>query len=386
MAEQIATLAARADNAVRIATVPDGGGVWADPLEDGSRAPTVLVVDQNATNRKLLRVLLRPLNCVVLEAARPSSALSILESEQIDLVVTEIVSPEIDGLELCRRLKSRRSTRLIPILILTSVPGVEYEVAGMESGADEFLTKPLPPPVIRTRVRALLRNKRLLDSLDEAESILFGLAQSVEHRDRCTGAHCGRLAAYSVALGRSLGLGQNDLLALYRGGYLHDIGKIGVSDAVLFKRAPLNEEEWREMRTHTLRGEEICRPMRSLAPVLPVIRSHHEKWDGSGYPDGLCGDAIPLLARILQIADIYDALTTERPYKLALPHNEAVCILSEEARRGWRDPRLVSAFLDLTRSGPPRMDVVPGLEAAIHAGATTSLIHLSQRVARAARA
>jgi putative two-component system response regulator len=326
---------------------------------------------------------LRPLNCAVLEAARPSKALEIIESRKVDLVVTEILCPEINGLELCRRLKSRRSTRLIPILILTSVPGVEYEVAGMESGADEFLTKPLPPPVIRTRIRALLRNKRLLDSLDEAESILFGLAQSVEHRDECTGAHCTRLATYSVALGRAMGLEPCDLVTLHRGGYLHDIGKIGVSDAVLFKRTALNEEEWREMRTHTVRGTEICRPMRSLAPVLPIIRSHHEKWDGTGYPDGLSGEDIPLLARILQIADIYDALTTERPYKEALPHEDAVRILLDEVRQGWRDPRLVTAFVELAAGGPPAVARAADFDSLHHAGATASLLNLSNHVARA---
>src|SRR5579862_1578413 len=205
----------------------------------------------------------------ILEAARPSAALGILEREKVDLVVVDLVMPEMSGPEFCHLLKSERRTQLIPILMMTSVQGSENEVAGIESGADEFLIKPLQPTVARTRIRAMLRNKALIDSLEEAETILFALAQSVEHRDKYTGMHCERLAAYSIALGQALGLSRPDQLSLYRGGYLHDIGKISIPDAILFKRGLLTDEEWQSMRQHTLRGEEICRPMKTLAPVLP---------------------------------------------------------------------------------------------------------------------
>ena len=209
------------------------------------------------------------------------------------------------------------------------------------------MLKPLRPALVRTRVSTMLRHKALMDSLEEAETILFALAQSVEHRDRYTGLHCERLASYSIALAHALGLPKQEQLALFRGGYLHDIGKIGIPDAILFKRGLLTEEEWETMRQHTIRGEEICRPMKTLAPVLPIIRSHHERWDGSGYPDGLAGEEIPLLARILQVADIYDALTTARPYKPAFSHDRAMAIMLEEARRGWRDPELVPLFAEV---------------------------------------
>jgi len=195
----------------------------------------------------------------------------------------------------------------------------------------------------------MLRNKALVDSLEEAETILFALAQSVEQRDKYTGLHCERLAAYSIALGQALGLPKQDQLALYRGGFLHDIGKIGIPDVILFKRGLLSDEEWQTMRLHTIRGEEICRPMKTLSPVLPIIRSHHERWDGSGYPDGMAGEEIPLLARILQVADIYDALTTARPYKPAFSHQHAIEIMMEEARRGWRDPELVPLFAEVSQ-------------------------------------
>jgi len=257
--------------------------------------------------------------------------------------------PGMSGPDFCRVLKADRRTHLIPILMTTGVQGAESEIAGIDSGADDFLLKPLKPALVRTRIRRMLRNKALTDSLDEAETILFALAKSVEARDNYTGLHCERLAAYSIRLGQALGVSKADQLALYRGGYLHDIGKVSIPDAILFKRGVLSNEEWLVMRQHTLRGEEICRPMKSLAPVLPIIRSHHERWNGSGYPDGLRGEEIPLLARILQVADIYDALTTARSYKPAFSHQHALEIMLEEAGRGWRDPELIPLFAEVTR-------------------------------------
>ncbi|MGH9675420.1 MAG: HD-GYP domain-containing protein, partial [Bryobacteraceae bacterium] len=169
------------------------------------------------------------------------------------------------------------------------------------------------------------------------------------------------LAQYSVALGTALGLSQPQLLALHRGGYLHDIGKVCIPDSILFKKGPLNEEEWIIMRSHTVKGEEICRPMKSLASVLPIIRNHHERWDGTGYPDGIKGEKISLLARILQIADVYDALTTARPYKPAQPSEEALQILEDEVRRGWRDPELVPLFQQVCLNDKVRLDTpAPG--------------------------
>lgn len=184
-------------------------------------------------------------------------------------------------------------------------------------------------------------------AIDPTESILFALAQAVEQRDHQTAGHCERLAFVGVALGMALGLDRPQLLTLYRGGYLHDIGKVGIPDSILFKPGKLTAQEWVTMRSHATRGEEICRPLASLQPVLPIIRHHHERWDGSGYPDGLSGDQIPLLARIVQVADIYDALISPRPYKPALSRAEALRIMSEETERGWRDPEVVGLFLQL---------------------------------------
>ncbi|MGB9612304.1 MAG: HD-GYP domain-containing protein [Bryobacteraceae bacterium] len=317
--------------------------------------PTILVADAQEINRRVLRAMLRCQPYRVLEASSDQEAFQLLEREKVELVVLDLMIPDEGALAFCRRLKSRRETRLIPILVMTSVQGVENEIAGLESGADEFLTKPLHPAVVRTRIAAMLRQKAAIDSLEEAEGILFALARAIEQRDSCTSMHCERLALISLALGLALDLDQSELLALYRGGFLHDIGKVSVPDAILNKPGPLTEEEWRIMRAHTIHGEAICRPLKTLAPVLPIIRHHHERWDGSGYPDGLRGEQIPLLARILQIADIFDALTSERPYKPALPVSEALAVLDEEARRGWRDPALVNLFRRLCTSeaGPP---------------------------------
>lgn len=326
-----------------------GASDWEHALDDAASTPTILIVDGSELNRRLLKGILKASNYRILEAARPSHAFAILETEKIDLAIPDLVMPEMSGIEFCAMLKAERRTQLLPILMTTSVQGVETEVAGLESGADEFLIRPLMPTLVRVRVRTLLRNKALIDSLEEAEAILFALAQAVEHRDRYTGMHCERLAAYGMALARTIGLPKADLQALFRGGYLHDIGKISVPDRILFKRGLLTDQEWEVMRQHTVRGEEICKGMKSLAPVLPIIRSHHERWDGTGYPDGLRGEEIPLLARIIQVADIYDALTTARPYKPAMPHEQAIAIMLEEAQRGWRDPELVPLFAEISR-------------------------------------
>lgn len=354
------------------------GPRWDSILEYSAQAPTLLIIDELDLNRRLLKAMLKSSAYRILEAKRPSEGFAIMEREKVDLVVVDQMMPEMSGTDFCQLLKNDRRTQLIPVLVTTSIQGVDNEVAGFESGADEFLIKPLRPALVRTRIRSMLRNKALTDSLEEAETILFALAQSVEHRDRYTGLHCERLASYGIVLAQALGLSRREQLALYRGGFLHDIGKIAIPDAILFKRGLLTENEWQVMRLHTIRGEEICRPMKTLAPVLPIIRSHHERWDGSGYPDGLRGEEIPLLARILQVADIYDALTTARPYKPAFSHHHAIEMMLEEARRGWRDPELVPLFAEVAgRSVTPGEVFRPGSE-----GMQESLVNMRRQLAK----
>jgi putative two-component system response regulator len=303
-------------------------------LWDSTHTPTILLVDNADVSR-------------IIEAHRATEAIAELEKQQVDLIILDLMLPEVNGADFCRWLKSNRKTQLIPVVMMTSVQGIESEIMGISAGADEFLLKPLAPALVRTRIHSLLRHKAAIDSLEEAETILFALAQAVEQRDKHTGDHCQRIATYSVALGLSLGLSRQELVALYRGGYLHDIGKIAVPDAILFKKGSLTEAEWEVMRAHTTKGEEICRPMKSLSMVLPIIRNHHERWDGTGYPDGLSGEQIPLLARVLQVADVYDALTSERPYKRSFSHQESIEILKQEADKGWRDSALVGLFEEM---------------------------------------
>lgn len=320
----------------------------APPWLEAGKTGKLLLIDSQEINRRLLKSMLRSAgNYEFFEAASGAAALRIIDEHSIDLIIVDLMMPDISGPDLCRRVKASPRNSLLPILIITNMQGVEHEVLGIEAGADEYLTKPLHPSVLRARVRALLRNKSAIDSLDQAETILFALAQAVEARDSYTAEHCQRLATYSVALGVALGLSRPELVALYRGGFLHDIGKVSIPDSILHGQHRLTPEEWHVMQQHTIRGEEICRPMKSLAPVLPIIRSHHEKWDGSGYPDGLAGENIPLLARIMQIVDIFDALITERTYKPAFSIEKATAVLEEEVAKGWRDPELASLFISL---------------------------------------
>ncbi len=346
---------AEPENAIR--ELPQGphASAWdfrlADVLVDDHQ-PAVLLVDASSVNRRVVRGVLKDEGYRILESSQAAEALELLHHQPIDLVVLDLMMPEVSGLDFCRAIKQDRETRWVPVLILSSVQGDESEIAGIASGADEFLVQPLRPELLRTRVRAMLRHKSAIDSLEEAENILFTLAQAVEYRDRRTFGHCQRLADLSVTLGIALDLPNNQLLALHRGGYLHDIGKISVPDAILFKPGPLTPEEWTVMRMHTVRGEEIWRSARTLSDVLPIIRQHHECRDGSGYPDRLKGDRIPRTARVLQIADIFDALTSVRPYKPVLPAAESLPTLEAEAGRGWSDQSLVRLLRRLCELSP----------------------------------
>ncbi len=316
-------------------------------LEQSGQPPVVLLVAERETERRMIASLLRREGCRTVEAGSGDIALSLLADCRPDLVILDRDMEGMDGLDCCRGIKSNRRTELTPVLMVTAISSVADEVAGIQAGADEYLSKPLHPEVFRTRIRALIRNKVAIDRLEEAETILFALAQAVEKRDHSTGGHCQRLALLSVAFGMRLGLTQGQLLALHRGGYLHDIGKIAIPDSILFKTGKLSPEEWVLMKTHSVRGEEICKPLRSLEKVLPIIRNHHERWDGSGYPDGLRAEKIPLLARVLQLADAYDALTSVRPYKPAYTTEVALEILTSEAKMGWRDADLTELFTRL---------------------------------------
>jgi putative two-component system response regulator len=280
----------------------------------------------------------------VLEADSGSAALEAVVSGKPDLILLDVMMPGMDGFEVCHRLKQDEHTRLIPIVFVTALPDRRARLKGIEAGGDDFLTKPFDQLELSARVRSLVRQKRLNEDLDHAEQVLFSIARTVESRDPNTGNHCERLVEWGKTFGEFLGLSRSEIRDLTWGGYLHDIGKVGIPDAILLKPGKLLPEEWVIMQQHVLIGEKICQPLRTMRGVVPIIRHHHERWDGSGYPDGLIGDQIPDLAQIFQIIDIYDALTSERPYKKAFTPEEALAILDEETAKGWRNPKLIEQF------------------------------------------
>jgi putative two-component system response regulator len=305
---------------------------------------SILVVDDNALNAELLVELLSSRGYRVMSAATSDEAEAQIRREAPDVILLDVIMPGKSGYELCRELKSDPATRLIPIVMITGLSAREDRLAGIEAGADDFLTKPINPEELFARVKSLLKLKEFTDELETAESVLCTLGLSVESRDPYTEGHCERLARNAVDLGRHLGLDEASVVALRRGGYLHDLGKIAVPDEILKKGSDLTPEEWTIMKQHPVTGETICRPLRSLRLVLPIIRHHHEHSDGSGYPDGLRQGEIPLLPRILQVVDIYDALRTARPYKPALKHDDTARTMREEAQAGLWDEELVAEF------------------------------------------
>ena len=305
----------------------------------------VLVVDDAPANVALLQQMLSREGYDVLTASNGRDALQIVHQHRPDIVLSDVVMPGGDGLSLCRALKADPSTRLLPVILLTSLEGRDERLTGIDAGADDFLRKPFDPHELRARVRSLVRLKRYTDDLDSAEAAIASLALAVEARDVTTDGHCQRLAAYATELGARIGLDGDDLAALRRGGILHDLGKVAVPDAILLKPGRLTTAEFEQMKLHSVVGDRICRELRLLHRVRPIVRHHHERLDGSGYPDGLRGSTVPLLAQIMGVVDVFDALTVVRPYRQPMTTARAFEELEQEVRRGWRDAVLVREFI-----------------------------------------
>lgn len=303
--------------------------------------PTILIADDIEANRELLTEILSTNRYRIVQAEDGEQAMQLLEEGEVDLALLDVMMPGRSGFAVCRALKSNPDTRLIPVVMVTSLSASEDRVQGIESGADDFLNKPVNKEELLARVRSLLKIKQFTDELEHAENVLFALALSIEAKDPYTEGHCDRLSESSEALAKRLSLSEEELIALRRGGIIHDIGKVAVPDQILLKPGPLTPEERKVMQRHTIVGAGICSPLKSFRSVVPIIRHHHEKIDGSGYPDGLKGDAVPLTARILQTVDIYDALTTDRPYRKAMAPDRALGLMREEVKRGWWDGALV---------------------------------------------
>lgn len=312
----------------------------------GSRRSRVLIADDQESIRTLFHRLLSADGHDVVLAQDGASALAAVYRDRPDVILLDVAMPLVDGLQVCRQLKADPATRLTPVVLVSGQTEITDRINGIEAGADEYLSKPVHPHELRARVRSLTRVKHLIDLLDSAEAAFVALALTIEARDPYTNGHCERLSRLAAQLGTAIGLGADDLHALRRGGYLHDIGKVGVPDSILLKPAPLTAEESAVMRRHPEIGDSLCAPLQSLRTVRPIILGHHERIDGSGYPAGLRGDAIPLLAQVVGIVDVYDALTSKRPYREALSHGQAVAFILEETHAGRFNPRYVEAFLD----------------------------------------
>jgi putative two-component system response regulator len=302
--------------------------------------PVVLVVDDGAANRELIRLYLSTIDCVVVQAADGLSALAMIESQPPDLVLLDVRMPRMDGYEVCRRIKAMPQGKLLPVVMITGLSQTTHRVMALEAGADDFMAKPVEGAELIARVRSALRLKELYNTLDGAEHVIFSLATAVEAKDSFTERHTQRVGESARLLGQKFGLPGSDLETLYRGGIIHDIGKIGVSDSILHKPGPLDPVELPQMQAHVAIGESIVRPLRSTSGLLPIIRHHHERFDGLGYPDGLRAREIPRVARIVSVCDAFDALVNDRPYRTRRSTAEALEVLRAGAGTQW-DPETV---------------------------------------------
>ena len=312
-----------------------------------SSSGRVLIVDDYEANISALRQLLERQGYEVLTASNGRDALDLVHREHPDPVLLDVVMPGMTGLDVCASLKNVAETCLTPVVLVSALQERATRLEGLEAGADDFLSKPVDPQELYARVRTLIRLKRLTDDLESAESLFLTLGRFIEARDPYTVNHCDRLAQYATALGSSLNLDPSELDALYRGAFIHDIGKIAIPDRILLKKGKLTRTEYDLMKTHPIIGDDLCRTVRLLEAVRPIVRHHHERLDGRGYPDGLAGDEIPLLARIVKVVDVFDALTTDRPYRKALTMDAALEIMRGDADAGWCEAVLVEAFVDV---------------------------------------
>jgi putative two-component system response regulator len=322
-----------------------------------SELPVVLAVDDRPLNLELVQAYLSELDCEVVTADNGHDAVLMVQHQRVDLLLLDVMMPGIDGFEVCRRIKADPKTRLLPVVLVTALNQVPDRVRGLEVGADDFIAKPVDRFELVARVRSLLRVKALYDRLDDAQRVMLALARAVEAKDAHTESHTERVGQAARALGEAAGITGEALEDLYFGGVVHDIGKIGVPDAVLGKAGPLTENEIIVMRQHVILGEQIVAPLRSAAGLAPIVRHHHERWDGTGYPDRLLGERIPLEARIVAICDAFDAMVNQRPYRAALGEEHALKNLADGAASQW-DPALVELFVAMRRNRQQKFTIV----------------------------
>ena len=315
------------------------------------RPKKILVADDNRPDAEILQQLFKDNGYACLVVSNGIDAIESAIKEYPDLILLDVDMPGENGYEVARQLKLHRVTRFVPIIMLTALSELDAKLEGLEAGVDDYITKPYRPIELLTRIRSLLRVKALNDQLDDAESIIFTLARIIEAKDSYTLGHADRVSKFAVALGRILKRTPAELETLDKGGVLHDVGKMAIPDSILMKPGSLTKEEFDIMKTHPVVGCTICERLRSAKDAIPLIRHHHEKLTGEGYPDGLKKDEIPLLVRIINIVDIYDALTTRRSYKEAWTVDRAFSVMYEEVKRGWWDGDVLRTWEKYVRSG-----------------------------------
>jgi putative two-component system response regulator len=315
--------------------------------------PHILVVDDDPAIRFLLYRVLLDEGYSVSTAPGGMEALDALAQRVPDLILLDINMPGMNGYELCRLLKKSQYLRLVPIVMITAQGELQRRLDAWEDGADDFLAKPFHISEVTVRCRSLLRIKRLIEERDSAEDVVFALARAIEAKSPYTMGHSERVTHNALALGHVLKLSGDELRLLKKGGLLHDIGKLAIPDAILNKPGPLTPEEMAIVREHPLTGVRIVGHLASLRDATNLIRSHHERLDGRGYPDGLSGDGISQLVRIMTVADVYDSLASDRPYRSRIPHDKCLGIMRENAAGGGLDPALVALLpgLELARPG-----------------------------------
>ena len=335
----------------------------------GPERELVLVAEDDLANRALLARLLERAGYRTVSVADGREALRAAIDEDPDLVLLDIGLPGLNGLDVCRRLRADPRTVALPIILITGQTAARDVVAGLDAGADDFIRKPYDQAELMARVRSVLRLARVTAEMDGAHGVIAALANAVEAKDATTEQHCQRLAGLAHELGMRAGLDPVQLKGLVFGALLHDIGKIGVSDSILTKAGPLTALEWQSMRQHPLIGERICEPLATAAMFAPIVRHHHERWDGHGYPDGLRGDDIPIGARIVGLVDAYDAIIHGRPYRAARSVDEALDEVHRHAGAQF-DPELVRLFVPLVEreaadARTPALRAMEALRAAV---------------------
>lgn len=311
----------------------------------------ILIVDDNKVNVELIRAQLKPYNYNIQVAYDGEEALEKVEKNPPDIVLLDLMMPKISGYEVCRSIKENKKTQFIPIIVITALQELDDKIKAIELGADDFLVKPFNKLELSTRIKSLLHMKSLHDDLENSENILFSLAEALEAKDVYTRGHSDRVANIGVSIAKQLGLSKRDIEIIHKGGLLHDIGKIGVKEDILLKPGKLTDEEMKHVQSHPKIGYDICQPLKSIEEALPCIRSHHERFDGGGYPDGLRDNEIPLKGQIMAVADAFDAMVTDRPYREGMSQDTAIKIFNDEINSGQWNPELVRVLLKVLGEG-----------------------------------